>query len=205
MSNCYNPYIILSKLFGSLLCYIFLKNSILQLIIASFLFSTAEEKNHYIFAKITLFCTLFNTFCGKLTIFCNILLFIYTFLWIISKIRFYDLLCYLNYFVKNQKAKQLISTKLCFCKLLIITTKTKKQNIKEKIIYFFNNYSKLYYMLKEDAKQMEILLKRRQFYNLKSNPISIKTTKVDFISLFLIIALLNIIILIGRSNYALFN
>lgn len=82
-----NPYFTITQFILLFLSLFFLKNSIIELILSLVLFSTTFSQKYKKLAKITLFTALFNTFCGKLTFFCNILLLIDTILWITLNIK----------------------------------------------------------------------------------------------------------------------
>ena len=101
-----NPYFTITQFILLFLSLFFLKNSIIELILSLVLFSTTFSQKYKKLAKITLFTALFNTFCGKLTFFCNILLLIDTILWITLNIKKRQILSFINSISGSIKLKK---------------------------------------------------------------------------------------------------
>lgn len=209
MSKKANPYVLVIKIiliFISLLC---LRNSIFQFIVAIYLFSTGYNKKSYKLAKITLFCTLFNTFCGKLTILCNILLFIDTFLWITNDITIHDLIDYCDYMVKNKRIKTIIIKVLYFERYFKKNNRViKKYNVncnKPKLKVKVKQYRQAFVMTKKDLEKVCLEFEKRLYYNNYKNKKIYKVCTKDKIAILLLLILFIIVITIGGSTYALFD
>lgn len=209
MSKKTNPYVLVIKIiliFISLLC---LRNSIFQFIIATYLFSTVYSKKNYKLVKITLFCTLFNTFCGKLTILCNILLFIDAYLWITNDITIHDLIDYCDHIVKNKRIKTIIIKALYFeryfkknnrvIKKYNHNCKNSKPRVKSK------QYRKSFVMTKRDLEKVCLEFEKRLYYNNYKNKKIYKVCTKDKLTILLLLILFIIVITIGGSTYALFD
>jgi len=209
MSKKTNPYVLVIKIiliFISLLC---LRNSIFQFIVAIYLFSTGYNKKGYKLAKITLFCTLFNTFCGKLTVLCNILLFIDTFLWITNDITIHDLIEYCDYMVKNKKIKTIIIKVLYFEKYFKKNNRVIKQcNVNynmPKLKIKAKQYRQSFVMTITDLEKVCLEFEKRLYYNNYKNKKIYKVCTKDKITILLLLILFIIVITIGGSTYALFD
>lgn len=120
-----NPYFTITQFILLFLSLFFLKNSIIELILSLGLFSTTFSQKYKKLAKITLFTALFNTFCGKLTFFCNILLLIDTILWITLNIKKRQILSFINSISGSIKLKKTVIKLIYFPKYYQKNLKTK--------------------------------------------------------------------------------
>ena len=188
-----NPYFTITQFILLFLSLFFLKNSIIELILSLVLFSTTFSQKYKKLAKITLFTALFNTFCGKLTFFCNILLLIDTILWIT--------LSFINSISGSIKLKTAFMKLIYFPKYYRKNLKTKNTltNNKSIILTWKQNYKLTVTQLKNLTNTFE----RRLYFNSCNK--SYKYSKKDLVSLIFSILIFIFFVTIGGVKYALFN
>lgn len=149
----------------SVLSCVFIKNKYLMLIIAVILFSTALEKKSKKIEILALLLTIFNIFCGKLMIFCKILLFFDIYLWITRYLSKKDLLIIYSNCSKNRVFRKIVLFFIFFPKLYL-------KNYNRFDYYFKSNnilsdLKKIFDQTKEDYKSVIIEFQRRLFFNKK--------------------------------------
>ena len=122
-----NKYILLFSLGISVLSCVFINNNIFILFLALLFLSTTFRKKRKKIQILALLCAVFNRFCGKLMIFCKILLFFDIFLWITRDLRKKDLLITFSNSFKSRLFKKMVIFFLIFPRV------------------FLNNYNKFDY------------------------------------------------------------
>lgn len=196
-----NPYFTITQFILLFLSLFFLKNSIIELILSLVLFSTTFSQKYKKLAKITLFTALFNTFCGKLTFFCNILLLIDTILWITLNIKKRQILSFINSISGSIKLKKTVIKLIYFPKYYQKNLKTKNTltNNKSIILTWNQNYKLTVTQLKNLTNTFE-----RRLYFSSCNK-SYEYSKKDLVPLIFSILIFIFFVTIGGVKYALFN
>lgn len=122
-----NKYVLIFSIGISVLSCIFIHSNLLMILISLIILFTDFSKKHKKMQILTLLFVVFNNFCGKLVVFCKILLFFDVFLWITRYLSKKDLLIIFSSFFKNTFYKKSILFILLFPNL------------------FMSNYNKYYY------------------------------------------------------------
>lgn len=149
----------------SVLSCIFIKNKILMLILSIIFFSTVFYKKNKKVQILTLFLVVFNSFCGKLTLFCKILLFFDIFLWITRELSKKDLLLLFSDFSDNRFYRKMIIFILIFPRLFL-------NNYNNFDFYFESknlicDLKKIFCQSSNDLKRIYIEFEKRLFFTKK--------------------------------------
>jgi len=158
-----NKYVLMFSIGISVLSCIFIHSNLLMILISLIILFTDLSKKHRKMQILTLLFAVFNSFCGKLMIFCKILLFLDIFLWITRYLSKKDLLIIFSNFSKNRIYKKFLIFILIFPSLFIDNY--------NKFDYYYvsesigSDLSKVFSITLRDFKSILIEFDRRLFFN----------------------------------------
>ena len=175
-----NKYVLIFSIGISVLSCIFIHSNLLMILISLIILFTDFSKKHKKMQILTLLFVVFNNFCGKLVVFCKILLFFDVFLWITRYLSKKDLLIIFSSFFKNTFYKKSILFILLFPNLFMSNyNKYDYYYVSKNIL---TDLKKIFSITLRDFRNILIEFEKRLFFN-KSVKFDSYINNHDFVTL----------------------
>lgn len=151
----------------SVLSCIFIRSNILIILLSFIFLLTDLRKKHKKVLILTLLFAVFNNFCGKLMLFCKILLFFDIFLWITRYLKRKELLMIFSDFFKSEFFRKSVIFILIFPSLFVNNYNRYDYYYVSKNI--FSDLRKVFSLSVNDFKNILIEFEKRLFFNKRVN------------------------------------